>query len=205
MLFTDNTRRRAPELMADLANCRQFRHLSEAQRREILEKTFLRMAEAWMGREKIKHPDPSNPCTACGRPRSKYSVNSGLCFRCYAAKGIEDRELWAEDVFEEAVSLHGVMCDACGDIHRARITAEIRIIAINILDNMSGVVRPILCQPCAGDFKSFCSRNYGYAAWRILPPREVERMSLAWFAQKVKVLAEKKPEHRKRRTVGVPS
>lgn len=148
------------------------------------------MAELWMGREAIKHPNPNNPCIACGRPRSKTSIHQGLCLKCYAVKGIQERDLWAEDVFEMAVRLYGVKCDACGNIHHARIEQEKRIIADRVLENLSGQVKPILCQNCAGDFKAFCSRNYGQGSWRSGHPRHVERMALAWFAQKVKVSAE---------------
>ena len=192
-LFIDNTRRSTKELLADLATCRQFRHLSEGDRLGAIKETFLTMAELWMGREAIKHPNPSNPCTGCGQPRSKWSYGPGLCHKCYAAKGLEERDLWVEDVFEFAVSLHGIKCDSCGDIHHARIDAEKRFLAKQILENMVGIVRPVLCQGCAQDFKSFCSRNYGQASWRTAPPRYLERMALAWFAQKVKVLADMPP------------
>lgn len=196
-LFVDNTRRGAGELLADLASCRQFRHLTDEQRQAALKETFTLLAELWMGREAVKHPNFGNPCTACGGPRSKHRTNPGLCFKCYAVKGIQERDLWAEDVFETAVGLYGVKCDACGDVYHARIEQEKRVIADRILDNLGGQVKPILCQDCGGDFKSFCSRNYGQGSWRTGHPRQVERMALAWFAQKVKVLAES-PAFRKR-------
>lgn len=191
MLFIDHTRRSASELLADLSACRQLRHISVAYRQRIIEETYLLMAQLWMEREAIKHPNPNNPCTNCGQLRSKFSYGPGLCYRCYACKGIEERDLWVEDVFWQAIHMRGFTCDACGKIKKPRDDKEARNVVSNMLDSMDGEVRPVLCLTCISDFKSFCSRSYGKASWRHAEKRDLEKMVLGWFAQKVKVAADR--------------
>lgn len=189
-LFIDHTKRSAAELSADLSACRQFRHVSRDYHKTIIERTFLAAAKCWIGREAIKHPNPNNLCTNCGKPRSKFSTGVGLCYRCYASDGINTRELWVEDVFLTAVQMRGFTCDACGQVAEPQ-EDERRNAVIRMLENIDGAVKPILCPTCAQDFKRWCSSNYGRGSWRTAHFRDVEKMALGWFAQKVKVLAEK--------------
>ena len=122
-LFVNKTRRSADELLADLTCCRQFRHLTKGKRRKIVEDTYQLMAELWIGREAIKNPNPNSLCAKCGTPRSKFSgSHDGLCYRCYATNGINERDLWVEDVFEMAVETYGFSCDACDEISDRKST-----------------------------------------------------------------------------------
>jgi len=50
----------------------------------------------------------------------------------------------------------------------------------------------VLCDRCSQDFKTYCSRSFGKGSWRTYRPRDIEKMAVAWFAQKVKVLAERR-------------
>lgn len=189
-LFVNHTKRSADELLADLSRCRQLRHISPSYQKAIIERTFLAVAKCWIGREAIKHPNPNNLCTNCGKPRSKFSVGVGLCYRCYASDGMETRELWVEDVFLTAIEMRGFTCDACAQVSEPP-EGERRNAVHAMLQNIDGAVRPILCPVCGQDFKRWCSSNYGRGSWRTAHYRNVEKMALGWFAQKVKVLAEK--------------
>lgn len=188
-LFVNSTKRSAGELLADLSACRQFRHLDDAKRQEAVSRTYVWMAECWMGPKAVKHPDPSKPCVSCGTPRSKYSgTGAGKCFRCYALESESARDLWVEDVFAMAAEHFGFTCDGCDEIAHTEAT---RIVAVRALENFDGAVKPVLCPRCDKDFKSFASRNFGRGAWRTTYYRDGEKMALAWFAQKVKRLAER--------------
>lgn len=188
-LFLDHTKRSADELSADLAACRQFRHIAERGREKIIGEAYLAIAKCWMGPKAIKHPNPNDLCTNCGTPRSKYGSGSGLCYRCYASSGIYTRELWIEDVFLLAVELRGFTCDVCNEVHRPQEAAKRNTVG-RILANLDGGVKPVLCGGCETDFKSFCSRSYGSRSWKYAQERDIEKMALGFFAQKVKVLAE---------------
>lgn len=191
-VFVNNTKRSAGELLADLTACRQFRHISDDGKKKIICGSYEYMAKLWMGKNAVKHPDPNNPCANCGRPKSKLSPGPGLCFRCYASEAVETRELWVEDVFAEAVSKRGFKCDCCDDICHPQDDDETRFAVIRMLNNIDGAVQPVLCLSCFQDFKTFCSRNFGLRSWRTAHPRDVEKMAIGWFAQKVKVLAEQR-------------
>lgn len=189
-LFIDHTKRSASELLADLSACRQFRHMSRRYHMAVIERAFQAVAKDWQVPRSVKHPDRDNPCTNCGRPRSKFNLGRpGLCYRCYASDGKNIRELWVEDVFMTAILMRGFSCDAC-DAVTTPGEEESRNAAIKMLENMDGAVKPVLCPHCETNFKQFCSTNYGKGAWRMSPDRDVEKMTLAWLAQKVKVLAE---------------
>lgn len=194
-LFIDHTKRSASELLADLAACRQFRHISADYRQKIIDRSFLAIAKAWMGPKAIKHPDPNNLCTNCGQPRSKYNQGGpGLCYRCYASEGVNIRDLWVEDVFQQAVRMRGFSCDACGTVQHFKEGEddEARNAVIQMLDSLDGKVKPVLCGECTTAFKAYTSRYFGKSAWRHASPRDLEKMTLCWFALKVKLLAERK-------------
>lgn len=185
-LFVNNTVRSVDAALADLAACRQFRHLTGTERAAIIDGTTAHVSEsraAWS----LKHPNPDNQCIKCGEPRSVYSMGRlGLCRNCYMTNLVD---LWIEDVFTVAVKLCGFSCDACGRVFEVH-EIERRFAAKRCLENLDGIVKPILCPGCSQDYKSFCSRHCG-RAWRSMPARDIEKMSLAWLAQKVKVLAQK--------------
>lgn len=187
-IFIDHTKRSADELLADFSACRQLRHISAQARQELIRLTFMVVAKCIYGHKQIKHPDPTNLCSNCGAPRSKYSGGTGLCYRCY---GISGEVLWVEDVFMTAVRERGFSCDACGSVYKPKDEEHQRRAVLNMLENMDGAVKPVLCLDCATDFKKFASRSFGKACWRTAPGRDIEKILLAWFAQKVKVLAER--------------
>lgn len=192
-LFANQCVQPASVQFVELAACRQLKHLTDDHRTRVIRDTYLWMAECWMGRPDIKHPDPSNLCANCGKPRSKHSLAAnGLCFKCYAVKGGEERDLWTEDVFWTAVEIYGFTCDACGQNYKPNNSPDCRAAATCMLESRNGLVRPVLCYPCTSDFKSFASRNYGRGSWQSPNYRAVEKIALAWLAQKVKVLAERK-------------
>lgn len=195
MLFVDHTKRSASELLVDLSACRQLRHISENYQHKIIEQAYIALARAWMGPKAIKHPNPNNPCTNCGQPRSKFNYGPGLCYRCYGSKGISERDLWIEDVFLLAVEMRGYKCDACDETCKGYNDDENRNAVINMLDSMDGAVKPALCRGCLQDFKCFCTRRFGKASWRHAKARDLEKMILCWVAQKVKSLAERVKSH----------
>lgn len=186
-LFLDNTKRSASELLADLALCRQFRHLGAEQREKTIHQTYAWATNRILGYKQSKRVDRSKPCMDCGEPRSIYGTEIGRCFRCYSINSESFRDLWVEDVFNIALDSYGFTCDSCTEIEGVT-DDEARKVAVAILEN-DGAFRPILCRKCAEDYKRFCSRNYGKGSWRSSPSRDIEKMALAWFAQKVKNLA----------------
>lgn len=185
-LFVNHTVRSSDQLLGDLADCRQFRHLRAEQLQPVLDETAERLRKS---RDKLtlKHPDPENPCTNCGEPRSKINMGApGLCWRCYVGKVCD---FWVEDVFSVAIDLHGLSCDACGTTFEVDEGYR-RQAAMRCNHNLEGSVRPVLCPSCTQDFKGFMSRNFG-RAWRRASSGDQDKMALAWLAQKVKVLAER--------------
>lgn len=192
ILFVDHTKRSAAELAADLSACRQFRHISADYYEKIITRAYEAAAKCWIGPKAIKHPDPNNPCTNCGQPRSKFTGgNRGLCYRCYASEGKNIRDLWVEDVFITAVEMRGFTCDCCNEIARPDDHEVRRNAVINMMASMDGAVRPVFCLFCISDFKGYCSRNFGKGSWRHAPERNLEKMLIAFLAQKVKSLAER--------------
>lgn len=183
-LFVNNTVRSAGETLADLAACRQFRHLNDAGRSSVIDETAAKVKAAMC--RFTKHPDADNPCLGCGEPRSKFSLGiPGLCWNCYIYR---TTDFWIEDVFATAIKMYGFSCDHCGDVEAVEADQQ-QAAAYRIASNLEGKVAPILCSKCGQQLKAYCSKHFG-RGWRAAPSRNVEKMAIAWFAQKVKVLAE---------------
>lgn len=170
--------RSAADLVADLKACRQFRHLTDADREAIAEQAF------HPHRHEYQPPKynvtKTIPCDTCGRPKT----DNG-CTRCLACSrnAATERVVWASDAFAVAMQHHGYSCDTCAVVIEVA-DEDARRAGDRALDNLDGLARLFLCKECSKHFKAFATREFDREA-RSRFDRDLEKIMVAFIASRL--------------------
>lgn len=157
MSFANHTARSASDLLADLRASRQLRHVSGDDLQKIVHFFF-------------------------GDDGNEGGYKKG------GLPGVPGRWfVWTEEALEEAVSIHGVSCDLCGQVDEVD-EDRWRKAAVRLLDNLDGRVKLCLCGACDQRFERFCSKTFNREV-RVLYTTDLEKMMLAGIANELKTIA----------------
>lgn len=186
--FTNLTVRSADDVLADLAACRQLRHLTDDERQAVVTSAFDELRRPAPYRA-LKHPSLDNLCDGCGKQRSIFSHGIGLCPSCYrhrAAMLITTVRVSA--VFKIAIREHGFACDICSRATKPKEIEALERAVDHALNNLDGRVALMLCPKCTTLFKGFCSREFSRDATAI-NREDYGKLTLAYLAFEVRKIA----------------
>lgn len=178
-LFQNLTARSAGDLLADLAACRQLRHLTDADREMVAKEVFAPNRAQYMPPKMTKL---GQICSQCKRPKSDNATIHGLCQACYRNNAVE-RVVWMSDAFQVAMKHYGYSCDCCATVVEVS-DEDARRAGDRALENLDGKSKLMLCKKCNTRFKAFATREFDREV-RTRFDSELEKIMVAFVAQTV--------------------